>query len=131
MHFQREKVETGLVDITHVTSNDNAADEWSQICEISRATTNTLTITLSDHTTQRQTYGGQTPQTRHSFLSFPRRFVLGFTEARGNRTSDVRLGQGGLAESAGPNAGDDEGERAHELEANRQLRPGGSVRIMT
>ena len=70
----------------------------------------------SRHEDSRQEREVQTPQTRHSFLSFPRRFVLGFTEARGNRTSDVRLGQGGLAESAGPNAGDDEGEHAHELE---------------
>jgi Reverse transcriptase (RNA-dependent DNA polymerase)/Integrase core domain len=30
MHFQREKVETGLVDITHVTSQDNAADGFTK-----------------------------------------------------------------------------------------------------
>jgi Reverse transcriptase (RNA-dependent DNA polymerase) len=30
MHFQREKVETGLVDITHVASQDNAADGFTK-----------------------------------------------------------------------------------------------------
>jgi hypothetical protein len=30
MHFQREKVETGLVDITHITSQDNAADGFTK-----------------------------------------------------------------------------------------------------
>ena len=30
MHFQREKVETGLVDITHVTSQDNVADGFTK-----------------------------------------------------------------------------------------------------
>jgi hypothetical protein len=30
MHFQREKVETGLVDIIHVASQDNAADGFTK-----------------------------------------------------------------------------------------------------
>lgn len=30
MHFQREKVEIGLVDITHVASQDNAADGFTK-----------------------------------------------------------------------------------------------------
>jgi hypothetical protein len=30
MHFQREKVETGLVNIIHVTSQDNAADGFTK-----------------------------------------------------------------------------------------------------
>jgi hypothetical protein len=43
-------------------------------------------------------------------------FLLGFIEARCNRRPDLRLGQGGLADGTSPNAGDDEGEHAHELE---------------
>jgi hypothetical protein len=79
------------------------AIEWGQIREISRTATNTLMITLSDHTRQCQAYGGQTPQTRRSFLGFPRRFLLGFIEARGNRSPGVRLGQGRLADGTSPN----------------------------